>query len=309
MAEEPSKKPKGLNPAIIIVLVGVILIIVLLYLSKRARAIFSDDVCAAAGPGFELTFLPEFGGWKCFDGITVKIPVCPDGKFWFPVDGTCLTECPPEYSPSPAKECFKTGPVIGRGLITGRLIESGSGIPIQNWEVHIEYLHSSGVIISMTTTDQDGKFLFDIEIDPSPTWIIIEVFIGGGNKIRRTANGVIGDHDFGDFEFSTAPPGPPEFHRVYQVREYLGGIPFDDNYPLDSSWKVFCDPVDLSSASGAWKGNVFYHDWSFNLCPDQDSEVPDDKPYFLFRRSDGVYFVIQDGKDLSESREIGGPYP
>lgn len=292
---------------VVLVIVSLIaaIVIIVYFLTRNARAITSDQVC---GPGFELTLLPEYGGWRCFDGQTVQIPLCPDGKFWDRENGKCLTECPPGYEPSPGKECIFVGHVPDHGLITGRLLESGSSAPIPDWEVHIEYLHDTGIIESMAVTNPDGTFVFDIEIFPSPTWVVIEIFIGGGNLIRRTANGVTGNHDFGDFVFSTAPPGPPEFHRVYQVREQIQELPFDPAFPFDSWWKVACNPIDLTGASGAWKSNVFYHDWGQNDCPGEEG-IPDSKPYFLFKRSDGVYFVIQEGADLSESREIGGPYP
>lgn len=298
---EPSKKPMD-RSKVILVIVSVIaaIIIIFFYLEKLKR---EKGFCQ---PGWKIWQDPETGWLWCRDNGTILSPDCGNGLLWSPPDGKCVSECPPGWIPDTASgRCIKTQVIPTRGLMTGRLIDVVTSLPIPDYEVHIEL---NGIPFDMTKTIQDGTFLFDILIEGSLN-VGIRVFIGGGASIIRIAT-VTGDHNFGDFVFGSGPPdpGPIEFNRVYQVREQIQQLPFDPAFPFDSWWKVACDAIDLTGESGAWKSNIFYHDWGQNDCPGQEG-IPDDKPYFLFRRNDGIYFLIQEGKDLYESWEVGGPGP
>lgn len=299
MTTEPSKKPMDRGKVVLIV-VSIIaaIIIVILFLAKKKKV---EGFCQ---PGWTSWQDPETGWLWCRDNGTIIRPECGNGLLWSPPDGKCVSECPPGWEPDRVGgQCNKIQQVPNRGLMTGRLINSVTNLPIPDYEV---YLELNGIPFDMTKTIQDGTFLFDILLDGAVN-VGIVVWIGGGNTIVKIAT-VTGDHDFGDFVFDIGPPVPIDFSRKYQVREQIQQLPFDPAFPFDSWWKVACDAVDLTGESGAWKSNVFYHDWGQNTCQGQEG-IPDEKPYFLFRRNDGIYFLIQEGKDLYESREIGGPHP
>lgn len=281
--------------ALIVIVVMATIIGIMLWLAGRAKATAAKGICAE---GSTLILDPQSGNYWCLDAEgNMSAPECTIGMAWAPSLGKCVDECPTGWRKDETGTLCVRIPFDPTTItVRGRVIGKRYGTPVQGASVAIEYLYQGTVRFDNTSTDGDGRFIFEVTLEPvtgqgGPIWLKVYISHPDFEPHALSRQGVVDDVNFGDITLLDIDPGPsPEGPKIFQCREYLGGLPFDGAFPIGTFTRHVCDPIDLTGVSGEWKGNVFYYPYELDGCP---GGVPDSDSYFFFKDSQGNYYVAK----------------